>query len=155
MIRRIYELSSFFRSAIEDAVIDRNLTVTPFLSYPRGCCDMGSELLAQYLFENNIETEMINGTSKMDNSHHVWLCTKDEITIDITADQFNGQEGMPSNIEPIIVGNEAPIHKIFSYERIIEKPICLMHPIYQDVDWTNVRECKLCEAYHILLDKYL
>jgi hypothetical protein len=152
MIEKLYELAGNFRQAIEQAVHDGRLTITPFTAYPRGCCDMGSELLAQYLLDNQIVTMMINGKTEKDNSHHVWLRTDDGITIDITADQFNGQIGMPSYSAPIIIGDEAPIHDVFSDERYSEEPLCKERPIYQVKSCPNRRERDLYEAYNILRD---
>lgn len=120
----VYSLAETFRRAIIKAVRDRKLEITPFTCFPDGCCDMTSEMLAQYLHDNGIETVMVNGANDIDGSRHVWLRTLDGINIDITAYQFEGRIKGISNISKTIIGEEDAIHRIFAFERRVSADVC-------------------------------
>ena len=54
---QIQQLAERFRHAIEDAQEAREFVNHPPLRYfPRGCCEVASDLLAEYLRENGIDT---------------------------------------------------------------------------------------------------
>ena len=75
---------------------------------------MTCDLLGQYLLESGIETYQINGVNKHDSSwHHVWLVTNDGVIIDITGDQFVGKILNEGDVDPVHVGREGIVHKIF------------------------------------------
>ncbi len=155
-VEQIRCLAEKFRKAILRAVQDGELRTTTFPAFPKGCCDMASELLAQFLLDKGIETFMINGQSRKDNSHHVWLRTKkDNIIIDITAYQFEylyKEEPIPKTI----VGEELNVHKEFSECRYCEKPMCLKDNIYETKyrNSSNFRQKCLYDAYTAVL-KYI
>lgn len=153
----LYSLVETFRCAIIKAVRDGKLSITPFTYFPDGCCDMASEMLAQYLYDQGIETVMVNGANDIDGSRHVWLRTLDGINIDITAYQFEGSIKGISNISKTIIGDEDSIHRIYAFAREECPPMCVEDNIYNEEyrnSW-NRRERDLYIAYSILLEDYL
>ncbi len=81
----ITELASTFRLLIENTNEKDFGKSTWFNDFPFGCCADTSELLAEYLRGNGVETQLVRGTYGV--LTHAWLEYKDYI-IDITADQF-------------------------------------------------------------------
>ena len=88
------ELVYNFRNAIERAK-DNNEPGEFFRKFPNGQCGNASDMLAQYLIQNQIEPiELVNGTYYADDPNdpdnlqsHTWLLVR-ELIIDITCDQF-------------------------------------------------------------------
>lgn len=152
----IHELAEKFRNAIDAAVDDKAFNMYPFNRFPYDCCDMTCDLLAQYFLENAIQTVQINGEHKEDYQlHHVWLQSMDGTVIDITGDQFNGKSNMPNNIQPVYVGNEGPIHRIFCKKRKIEAATEFVEDTYTDqLGIPTRRQIDLRDAY-IIIERYL
>ena len=103
---RARELAAQFRAAIEHSLATgafNNLQHRPplILSFPTGCCELVSELLRQFLFENGIESLLVYGDCWDDDcsctQSHVWLVLKDGTVIDITGDQFKGRNDILKN----------------------------------------------------------
>lgn len=145
------KLARKFRNAIENAVDSGELRSYPFYKFPRDCCDMTCDLLAQYLLEHQIETVQVNGIHESDSQwHHVWLQTMDGIVIDITADQFNKSKGMPNQISDIHVGDEGLVHKIFSNSRRYEENTTFVEELCDPFGIPNPRKEALSNAYEIV-----
>ena len=70
-ITEIRRLALAFREGIERAVgsgdISPRTTKSTMPSFPRGCCDIASDLLAEYLLENGIHTKSVHGEYDYDN----------------------------------------------------------------------------------------
>jgi len=87
-------MATKFRETIER--MDASLfPCTPhFSDYPSGCCGDTSNLLLQFLYDNGIKSEYVNGSFYEDvgdhcrERSHAWLEIEDYI-VDITADQFD------------------------------------------------------------------
>lgn len=119
-----------FRNAINQAkkrgALDWHST---FSKFPDDCCDMTCDLLGQYLLESGIETYQINGINKHDSSwHHVWLVTNDGVIIDITGDQFVGKILNESDVDPVHVGREGIVHKLFCMKQEREENTRFVDP---------------------------
>ena len=91
--RKLFEMASSFRKAIEDAIDSGNLHEVNFLGFPVGCCTYASDLLQRYLFENGIVTIQMSGEygNGWTGESHAWLETLDGIVIDITGDQYKNK----------------------------------------------------------------
>jgi hypothetical protein len=75
--------------------------------FPRGSCGDVSDILGMFLRETlEVECEYVSGWA--DGQSHAWL-ELGEITIDITADQFAGNEA-------VIVSCESVFHRKFNVE---------------------------------------
>ncbi len=110
-----------FRNAIDKAKEKGEFYKFPLICYfPKGCCDMVSDLLAQFLLDNNIKTYSIHGTfwgdSLEDTQPHTWLVTDNDIIIDITGDQFYLHPAPLNYNEPIYVGRTDYFHDQFDFE---------------------------------------
>ena len=119
-----------FRNAINQAkkrgALDRHST---FSKFPDDCCDMTCDLLGQYLLESGIETYQINGVNKYDsNWHHVWLVTTEGVIVDITGDQFIGKILNDGDVDPVHVGREGIVHKIFCIKQEREENTRFVDP---------------------------
>lgn len=94
MIRKILELATKFRIAIESAKNNGRFSADQhFRDFPNGCCGITSELLAKFLMENGIKCKLtyIVGTYRdysLELSSHAWLKIDNNIIVDITGDQF-------------------------------------------------------------------
>lgn len=157
-MNKLYNLCLSFRKAIERAYVKNEfIKLQPFNKFPNDCCDIACELLAQYLKENGIETIQINGTNIHDPLwHHVWLTTNNGIVIDITSDQFVGTLLESFESTSVHIGDEGKVHRIFSYNKIIEG-----HTEFLDTNKydglngiPNFRQKTLSQLYSIIL-KYL
>ena len=99
-IAEIRRLAQAFREGIEKAVesgdISSITTKTTMPYFPKGCCEIASDLLAQYLLEKGTHTKSVHGEYDFDDWEnkfpHTWLETDGGIIIDITADQFVGEK---------------------------------------------------------------
>lgn len=116
---RILALS--FREGIESAVVSGDIsprtTRSTMPHFPRGCCDVTSDLLAQFLLENSIHTKSIHGEYVYDHWEskfpHTWLETNDGIIIDITADQFAACDVFErSYLSPCYVGTDRSFYDL-------------------------------------------
>lgn len=116
----IKQLANDFRNAIE---VTRNLggfdSDLIFKRFPRGCCGDASDLLAQFLLENDIRTYYICGTYRanaVENlQSHAWLL-KDNIIIDITGDQFKYNKCFFNYGKSVYVGLDDDFHRLFEVE---------------------------------------
>ena len=119
MIRKIEELATKFRVAIESAKNSGCFTADQcFVNFPRGCCGVTSELLARFLIENGVNEKIscIYGTYydySLELPTHSWLRIGSNLTVDITGDQF---EHYPEPIkfnEAVYVGPDTRFHSSF------------------------------------------
>lgn len=119
----IKNLAAQFRQGIECAIecgaITPRSTRTTLPQFPRGCCEIASDLLAEYLLENGIITHCVHGEYDFDyreNKYpHTWLETNDGYIIDITADQFQNQPGFEKVLlSSCYVGRDRGIYDLFS-----------------------------------------
>ena len=121
MMKDIKRLATQFRNAIDAAKDDRIFfRETIFREFPRGCCGIASELLAQFLLESGIRTYYICGNYRegsFDNfQSHAWLETEDDIIIDITGDQFRYNPAFLNYNKPIYVGLMDDFHNLFEID---------------------------------------
>ena len=114
----ILQLATRFRIAIENACENDEFNkYYPFNKFPYDCCDMTCELLAEFFHEHNIHTILVNGKHiDCQTWHHIWLQTDNNIVIDITCDQFNGENGFSDNFPKVHVGNKLQVHDKFSFQ---------------------------------------
>lgn len=120
-------LANQFRDAI-DMARDAGEFNKDFLFYkfPRGCCGDSSDLLAQFLLENDIKTDYVCGTYS-DGSFdgiwsHAWLLTNRHTIIDITGDQFKSNSVFLNYDTPVYIGEKDDFHRLFLvHDRDIRK----------------------------------
>ena len=114
MRKNVDELVAEFRLGIEKAKADNKLSVDQrFRNFPAGCCGPTSELLARYLLDNGVKTELtyISGTY-LDHSH-AWLEMGNGHIIDITADQFRYYPELFNFNISVYIGQYSRTHKLF------------------------------------------
>ena len=91
-----------------------------FRQFPCGCCGDTSDLLAQFLLENDIRTYYVCGTYRggsLENFQtHAWLLTDNKTIIDITGDQFKYSPELLNYNKPVYVGREDNFHRLFEVE---------------------------------------
>lgn len=114
-------LASKFRKAIDSAISAGEFQNDfSFSHFPRGCCGDTSDLLAQFLLENDIITHYVCGTymdgSFDDKQSHAWLLTNNDTIIDITGDQFKDDPVFLKYDKSIYIGVEDDFHKLFKVE---------------------------------------
>ncbi len=106
VLTRIKSEAAKLRGAIEATERDEQ-TAGNLASFPRQCCDHGVRLLALHLSRLGFgDLKKARGERPSQITYptfHVWLRWRD-VTIDITADQFN--EGLP----PVVVARRSPWH---------------------------------------------
>ena len=121
-MEELRQLAEAFRTAIEDAISDNALTKeargTTLLNFPVGCCELASDLLAQFLLDNGIETQLVHGEYQYNASSnrfpHSWLKTEDGAVIDITADQFSHNPVFRDyHLTPCYVGEHNSFYDLF------------------------------------------
>lgn len=82
-----------FRRAIDEAVYDCKFVDT-MRYFPRGCCELASDLFAYYLQQKGIESKVICGQLREQDEeqtcNHVWVDV-DDLVVDLTANQFFGR----------------------------------------------------------------
>ena len=139
------KLAIQFRQGIECAIecgaITTRNTRTTLPQFPRGCCEIASDLLAEYLLENGIVTHCIHGEYYFDyceNKYpHTWLETNDGYIIDITADQFRGQPGFENMVlSSCYVGRDSVVQSLFDSNRRIDPDfsgLCSYNEAYQEM----------------------
>lgn len=157
-VSKIKRYATNFRKA-KDMALDNDefINIQTFRNFPNDCCDLTCDLLAQYLSEHGIQTYQINGVCKMDEQwHHVWLVAEDGIVIDITSDQFINRLVSENEVNPVHVGSENIIHKLFCVNRTSEINTIFTDPNqFTDFDGQpNIRQKKLIKVYEII-SKYL
>lgn len=103
--RDIFNAASSFRCSLDTC---HGEFCTPFDRFPRGCCGDTASLLAAYFKDCGWESfSYISGIRNADGISHAWL-GKDELLIDITADQFD--HSLPS----VMVTHDWTWHRQFS-----------------------------------------
>lgn len=128
-IKEIEYLASRFRQAIEMALDENLFRELPFSDYPNACCGDASDLLAQYLIDNdlegNIKCRCVYGTYRYDEFEniygHRWLVVDDYYIVDITPDQrqFKNKKIFPQDaFLPCYVGTDSEFHSMFEIEPI-------------------------------------
>lgn len=119
----IRRLALSFRKGIEKAVsngeISSKTTKSTLPYFPKGCCEVASDLLAQYLLEKGIHTKCVHGEYDFDDWEnrfpHTWLETDDGVIIDITADQFAKEKIFKTyDLMPCYVGTDRSFYSLFS-----------------------------------------
>lgn len=113
------ELVYNFRNAIERAK-DNNEPGEFFRKFPNGQCGNASDMLAQYLIENQMEPiELVNGTYYADDPNdpdnlqsHTWLLVRGLI-VDITCDQFKTRNTPLKCNKPIYIGPASDYYRQF------------------------------------------
>lgn len=103
---RVRQLSTQFRNAIEDSIEDgafcgRQRFPSLILSFPRGCCELASELLQRFLADHGISSVLVYGDCWDERysctQSHVWLELDDKTVVDITGDQFKNRSDSLEN----------------------------------------------------------
>ena len=128
--KHLQYLSEIFRKGIENAKYNYKLTYTILPSFPRGCCELASELLGQFLLDQSksIPCQIVYGSfyyqifedDKYYNTslNHVWLQVNNYY-IDITSDQFMHNINFKHCVElltPVYVGLNNRFFKSFDIE---------------------------------------
>ena len=87
------QLACEFRSALEIVVNEKQYgRLKIFGSFPNECCRYTSDLLAEYLVNNDIarkRIQMVESETLEEEYTHCWLMIDSTLFVDITADQFN------------------------------------------------------------------
>lgn len=113
----IKKLASDFRYAMELAKADGIFSSWIMLEdFPRASCGDASDLLAQYLLENGIQTYYVSGRAWFGGENdwnHAWLELKDGTVIDITGDQFKDNSFLLNFNKTVYVGPKSEFHKLF------------------------------------------
>lgn len=131
----IRKLAQSFRRGIERAVesneISPRTTKSTMPYFPKGCCEVASDLLAQYLLENGVHTKIVHGEYDFDDWEnkypHTWLETEDGVIVDITADQFTGEQTFESFcLMPCYVGTDRSFYSLFTddYRKELFQGLC-------------------------------
>lgn len=122
----IRHLAEEFREGIERArdkgAISSRTTKTTLYCFPDGCCEIGSELLAKFLFDHGIQTRIIHGEYNYDcyekRFPHTWLETVEGIIIDITESQYiNNPVFSRYSLSQCYVGYPDQFHELFNDAR--------------------------------------
>lgn len=155
-MEELRELVKHFRTIMDNAWEERKFSqITPFYKFPDECCDLTCDLLSYYLSEHGINTYPVNGTCEFDESwHHVWLVTddKEKIVIDITGDQFIGKIDTLKDVEPVYIGREGQVQKVFCRNQKRECITEFTNPkMYKDFGGRpNFRQGTLIKIYDII-----
>ena len=120
LMSEIRKLAIVFRQAIMDAKNDGALAYySPMKYFPRGCCEVASDMLAEYLRSKGIETHGVFGVFYYNNGAdyypHEWLALQnyEEIIIDITGDQFYQEQLLNYYDIPVYMGTVDDMHSKF------------------------------------------
>jgi hypothetical protein len=127
-------LASDFRRAIERC--PRGKLPKSFKRFPHGSCGDSTLLLAKYLERNGHSAFSYIHGMRGDHSH-AWL-QRDDLVIDITADQFVDQE------QPVIVAYKSEWHLTFNTDLKDEQPTD-----FEQYDQLKAR--MLTRAYHAII----
>ena len=140
---KILKLSEQFRNAMDEAKQNGVFTNhSPLCCFPRGCCTVASTLLAQFLLEHGIKTFEIRGIADDGSTcgqPHEWLITEDDIMIDITGDQFRNNNKFLNYDQPVFVGIEDDLHKMF----VIESDIIENRGLDSYSNWMKIKLTKI------------
>lgn len=100
----LYPVALSFRQAFEKAINCGEISGRGMPAFPRGWCTTVNRLFQKYLFEQEIETQLVFGSYGYGEraESHSWLETENEIVIDITGDQFANKR--PCFTESVYVG---------------------------------------------------
>lgn len=136
-----------FRKAIETAKANDEPSLF-FRKFPAGQCGHTSDMLAQFLIDNEIgPVRYVNGTYYGEDGSvmqsHAWLVVENLI-IDITADQFRYHAAPLTNGAPVYIGPMNEYYQLFdtTYGSDYEH-------FGLDQEWTNYHELKTC--YKIII----
>lgn len=147
------------RAAIDEAAVEGELhKLYPFNRFPKDCCEHACDILAYMLLMAGVRTVQINGTCASDETwHHVWLRTDDGIIIDITEDQFAGLLVDAKDVEPVRVGEEGRVQRLFSVNRKEQSNTNFMDPseFSKFGETPNVRQKRLKEIYDVIRTYYI
>ena len=136
----IKQLAFEFREAIisakNDNAFDHDVS---FIRFPKGCCGDASDLLGQYLLDNDISTWYVCGDYVMEErdeyvfpiiQSHAWLALQDPCKeknatiIDITGDQFHDRAEYGFYDNAVFVGEPYDFHSLFDVDsRDVHKSI--------------------------------
>lgn len=111
-----------FRDAIDEAKANGEFNDDiSFYKFPCGCCGDASDLLAEFLLKNGIETYYVCGTYR-DGSFdeiqsHAWIKTEDGMIIDITGDQFIYDSSFMNYSKSVYIGEIDAFHRLFEVEK--------------------------------------
>ena len=104
-IEAIRAVAIIFRDAIERCI--ERLNAVSLRQFPRGSCGDVSDMLGMFMQETlKVDSEYVSGWANRQS--HAWL-ELDRIVIDITADQFEGNEA-------VIVSGDSQFHRQFDIE---------------------------------------
>lgn len=123
-LSEIEMLASRFRRGAEIAYAKGLFDERPFNDFPNACCGDATELVAQYLLDNDpshtLRCRYIYGTYDYDDFEnkfgHTWLEVNDGIIVDITANQrqFRDSKIFPQDaIVPCYVGMRNDFYSLF------------------------------------------
>lgn len=116
----IHEIATKFRNGIDAVVKYGEFEFDGWLEYfPRGCCDIVSELLGWYLLTEYDIKSFIAGGKYRDDTHS-WIVLEDGIIIDITGDQYKNRRSKIQYNKTVYVGNPDEFHRLFIPHETIE-----------------------------------
>lgn len=120
-MKDIKRLVKQFRNAIDLAMNEGEFySDLSFCKFPLGCCGDTSDLLSQFLLENNIRTYYVYGTYRCRSFEniqtHAWLLTDNNTIIDITGDQFKYNPDFFNYDKSVYVGGEDDFHRLFEID---------------------------------------
>ena len=111
-----------FRAAIDKAKANGEFKDDiSFRKFPCGCCGDASDLLAEFLLINGIETYYVCGTyrggSFDEMQSHAWIKTEDDMIIDITGDQFRYDSSFMNYSKSVYIGEIDAFHRLFEVKK--------------------------------------
>lgn len=128
LMKIVKEFRAAIDTAKEEGEFDEDIC---FHHFPRGCCGDASDLLAQYLLDNNITSWYVCGThypkggTDEENwervQSHAWLttmdprCTTNYNIIDITGDQFCHDPEYGRFNSSVYIGQMDWFHRLFEF----------------------------------------
>lgn len=148
-ISKLSELVLSFRNAIENAINNNENIFNN--SFPAGCCGDASDLLSQFLIDNDIgpiiyENRTYYSNNEDNGKAHTWLIVYN-LVVDITGDQFKNLNTPLHNEIPVYIGPKNDFYNIFNYE-----DGSYHYHNGLNASWSNYHE--LCDWYRIIL-KYI
>lgn len=113
------------RCAIKKAIANNEFSYSKYhldfptmlRNFPKGCCDISSELVAQFLVDNmDLKLKIVNGRYK--DVSHTWIETEDNCIIDITLDQFRCNSLFRAySLPEVFVGEKNALYDCFRIAR--------------------------------------
>lgn len=142
-IEEIRKIASEVRQAMQEMLANNEIspTLNPFCNFPRGCCgDMSIILSTHFTNLGFPQPDYIWGRHFEDGHSHAWIRING-ICIDITADQFSGQ-----NYPAVIVEYEKdyPLKDIYLTDR---------KPSQYQIDMNHLRHMYTQIEDHLKLKK--